>query len=341
MRWLLIWSHPLLYAQSPYDIDFLKMAQAGQAPLVRALLDAGANPETRDEAGRTALMLAASEGHYETVVALLDRGVNRNAQDENGLTALMMAERDGRDAIVELLRADQKGDRSAQPPAQNGVLFSEEAWESDLVRGQQGLQHRHYDEAEEAFSAALERARKLGEDDPLVAMSLSYLGLLYHQQGQYSRAESLYRRALTINEVALGAEHPHTAGVLNNLGAVYLQQLKYDQAEPLYQRCLKIAKKVLGPEHPDTATSLNNLAALYHRQEKYAQAEPLYERALAITEQALGPDNEDNVTSLNNLAALYRQQEKYAQAEPLYRRSLATVEKNAGTGPCRHRCQPQ
>ena len=327
---LLVCFLQFLCGQSSYNQDFLKMAKAGQTPLVKALLDAGTDVHARDENGLTALMLAAAEGHYETVMVLLDQGAEVNEKDENGTTALMMAERNGHSTIVRALKIDPQGHEFVQTSPRTGTGFSQEAWESDLVHGQQELQHGHYDDAEEAFSAALERAQKLGEDDPLVAMSLSYLGLLYLQQGKYAQAESLYQRALDIAEKVLGPEHPDTAGSLNNLGGVYLQQGKYAQAESLYQRALDIAEKVLGPEHPDTATSLNNLAALYHRQENYAQAEPLYRRALDIAEKVLGPEHLDTADSLNSLAALYRQQGEYAQAESLYQRALDINEKVLG-----------
>ena len=58
---------------------------------VRVLLAGGAAVEGRDNAGRTALMSAASHGHGEIAAALLAAGADLNAKDEEGRTALMHA----------------------------------------------------------------------------------------------------------------------------------------------------------------------------------------------------------------------------------------------------------
>ncbi len=165
---------------------------------------------------------------------------------------------------------------------------------------------------------------------PEATRLLNNAGYYLYEHAQYTEAEQLYQRALTIHERVLGAEHPNTALSLNNLAELYRSQGKYEQAEPLYQRALAIRERVLGPEHPDTAQSLNNLAALYYNQGKYKQAEPLYRRALVIHERVLGAEHPSTATSLANLAALYYNQGKYEQAEPLYRRALVIREKVLG-----------
>jgi len=135
-----------------------------------------------------------------------------------------------------------------------------------------------------------------------VATALNNLAGLYRAQGQYARAEPLYRRSLAIWEKAFGPDHSVVATGLNNLAMLHRAQGQYAEAEPLYKRSLAIREKAFGPDHPDVALSLNNLALLYHSQGKYTQAEPLYKRALAIYEKALGLDHPDVASSLNNLA---------------------------------------
>jgi ankyrin repeat protein len=64
---------------------------AGDAARVRALLAGGADPDTRDETGATALMRAAHAGDRATVSALLGAGADVNATDPRGWTALAKA----------------------------------------------------------------------------------------------------------------------------------------------------------------------------------------------------------------------------------------------------------
>lgn len=70
-----------------------------------ALLEAGADIDKKNWAGRTALMEAVDHGHGHTEIArvLIERGANTDMQDRTGTTALMMAARDGYKDIVRLL----------------------------------------------------------------------------------------------------------------------------------------------------------------------------------------------------------------------------------------------
>ncbi len=151
------------------------------------------------------------------------------------------------------------------------------------------------------------------------------------KRGQYTDAEPLIVRALSIREQHLGTEHPDTARILNCLAVLYRELGKYELVEPLLLRALSIREQHLETEHPDTAMILNCLAVLYRQQGKYEQAEPLYQRALTIHEQHLGTEHPNTASSLQNLAILYWQQGKYEQAEPLYQRALFIHEQHLGT----------
>jgi CHAT domain-containing protein/tetratricopeptide (TPR) repeat protein len=161
----------------------------------------------------------------------------------------------------------------------------------------------------------------LGERHPIYAANLYNLARLYQDQGEYGKAELLYRQALDVRKQVLGERHPLYAMSLNNLAEVYKAQGDYAQAEPLYRQTRDIYKQVLGERHPDYASSLNNLAALYQAQGEYGKAEPLFRQALAIRKQVLGERHPDYAASLDNLASLYRDQEEYAKAEPLIRQA--------------------
>jgi len=163
-----------------------------------------------------------------------------------------------------------------------------------------------------------------------VATDLNNLAVLYQDQGKYSDAELLYKKALGINQKALGPNHPSVATGLNNLALLYKDQGKYSDAELLYQRALEIKKKALGPDHPGVAASLNNLAMLYGDQGRYSDAEPLYQQALRIDQKALGPDHRRVATDQHNLALLYKQQGRYGEAEPLYQQALEITKKALG-----------
>ena len=80
----------------------------------------------------------------------------------------------------------------------------------------------------------------LGPDHPSVATSLNNLALLYYTQGDYAKAEPLYKRALSIREKALGPDHPSVATGLNNLALLYRATGRMNDAEKLAARAKKI-----------------------------------------------------------------------------------------------------
>jgi tetratricopeptide (TPR) repeat protein len=128
------------------------------------------------------------------------------------------------------------------------------------------------------------------------------LGSLYQAQGQYSLAEPLYQRTLSIWEQALGPDHPWVAYPLNGLATLSREQGQYSLAERLYQRALAIGQQQSG--HPETATTLHDLAHFYELRNQSDQALALYQQALAIREQQLGSEHPRTVETRTRYAHL-------------------------------------
>ncbi|MBI3798436.1 MAG: tetratricopeptide repeat protein, partial [Deltaproteobacteria bacterium] len=116
----------------------------------------------------------------------------------------------------------------------------------------------------------------MGPTHPGVATGLNNLAALYQAQGDYGRAELLYRRALAIDEKGLGPMHPDMATDLNNLATLYKAQGDYMRAEPLYRRALAITEKSLGPTHHYVASTKRNIGGLYLVQGQLAAAYEIF-----------------------------------------------------------------
>jgi hypothetical protein len=103
--------------------DLLNAAKKGQTAQVRALLEKGASPESKDKEGRTALMLAAQHGHADIVGLLLSKGAKADARDGEGLNAYglaLLSTSKGREKVLDLL-----------PPPMHVRLSLEAAWAPD------------------------------------------------------------------------------------------------------------------------------------------------------------------------------------------------------------------
>ena len=162
------------------------------------------------------------------------------------------------------------------------VTAQETLWKTYLDEGVKAYQTGRYAEAEKLLKLAIAEAEQFGPSDPRLATSLNNLAVLYRTQGDYAKAEPLYKRSLAIFEKALGPEHPDVATSLNNLAALYYTQGDYAKAEPLYKRSLAISEKALGPQHPSVATSLENYGLLLQATSRPAEAQKLLDRAAAI-----------------------------------------------------------
>ncbi|MBV8330189.1 MAG: tetratricopeptide repeat protein, partial [Verrucomicrobia bacterium] len=66
-----------------------------------------------------------------------------------------------------------------------------------------------------------------GPKDPETAEAINELAVLFQKNGEYTKAEPLYRQALAIQQKVLGAEHLDTAATLNALGSLYTTVHEY------------------------------------------------------------------------------------------------------------------
>ncbi len=89
-----------------FELSALMFASGrGHTEAVKALLDAGADPNLADNYRETPLMAASDKGHAEVIKALLDAGADPNLRNIDGLTALMSAAGRGYSEVVRHLMA--------------------------------------------------------------------------------------------------------------------------------------------------------------------------------------------------------------------------------------------
>ena len=122
----------LLFASTSYaDINsaLIQAARGSDVTKVKQLLKQGADVNTKDEDGRTALMEAVGSiniGCTETVRTLIDAGADVNAKNKNGSTALMWAVIFPRTEVVKAL-IDAGADVNAKNKYGETALMSAES----------------------------------------------------------------------------------------------------------------------------------------------------------------------------------------------------------------------
>ena len=88
---------------SAADKELLEASAAGDEARVLKALAHEANINARDAVNRTALYIAATNGHEGVVRLLLERGAQREAANKNGATPLFIAAQRGHEGVVRLL----------------------------------------------------------------------------------------------------------------------------------------------------------------------------------------------------------------------------------------------
>ena len=133
----------------PGRVPALVVLARGDAwALGRALLDAGANPNVADAAGRTPLHAAATAGCANAAAELLAAGAYVNARDDNGATAAMVAAGDAHDAVLSVLLAHRPV--AAEDPAR--------------VRAPRGRGRRTADKQREQVATAIREGVSMASD---------------------------------------------------------------------------------------------------------------------------------------------------------------------------------
>ena len=158
----------------------------------------------------------------------------------------------------------------------------------------------------------------------------------------YSKAESIYKRAIAIREEdartpaaprsnedylrfltqALTDARAKLADAYERLARLYFVQKRFEEAEPLYGKSIKILEAEYGVTNPPMiATSLSSLAVVYAAQDKYDLAERLFARAVKIYEQSKWLDKPEVATTFENYSLLLKKTGRQAEASVMLERA--------------------
>ncbi|MEV6159468.1 tetratricopeptide repeat protein [Nonomuraea sp. NPDC052129] len=180
------------------------------------------------------------------------------------------------------------------------LVWLTEAWSAaaELPRHEQVSKGRMLSPHVENLTWHAPVTAALGEHDWV----FSAVGDFEHQQGNYHRAESLIRHAVTIAIASQGEEHPFTLGSRNNLALALSSLGRSVEAEAEHRTVLEARRRVLGEEHPDTLISRNNLALVLLSLGRLVEAEAEHRAVLEICRRVLGEEHPDTLFSRGNLA---------------------------------------
>jgi tetratricopeptide (TPR) repeat protein len=174
-----------------------------------------------------------------------------------------------------------------------------------------------YDLALPHLQAAFDtQSRFLGADHLDALDSLNTLGVVYHRQGHYRRAEEVGLRFLEGCRRTRGPGHRETLLAMSNLAAVYLDQGRYAEAEPLLQSALEEWRRKPGANDRFTLSLQQNLARLWLARGEFARSEKLLLQTWRAYQQIGGDDHPLTLDCQHNLAMLYQADGRLAEPRP-------------------------
>ncbi|MDX2261555.1 MAG: serine/threonine-protein kinase [Gemmatimonadales bacterium] len=139
--------------------------------------------------------------------------------------------------------------------------------------------------------------------------------------GSPERAESLYRRSLTLYGQIPGIDSVELYQGMNNLANALSEQGRLEEAAELYAKVVdRLA--VLRPDG-GSAVALTNYATALATLGRYVEAEPRLREAAAIFTRTRGPEDMRVAGALQPLAGALLFQGKYAEADSVAERAIA------------------
>ena len=170
------------------------------------------------------------------------------------------------------------------------------------------------------------RRRLLGDADPWLPQSMTWLGNLAVLEGHLDEAQWLYTQALEIVEKRHGPEHPARATPLHNLAVVARRRGDLDKAADLYDQTLAIKLEHHGWMHPSVASTLTNLGNLAHKTGDLRAAVCYFARAREIFEQTTGSVSPGLAAALIGLGRMHLAFGVHVSAAYMFERALRICE---------------
>jgi tetratricopeptide (TPR) repeat protein len=183
--------------------------------------------------------------------------------------------------------------------SQQAAMPQATLWQSFEEGGQKALKAARYTEAERLFSEAVEAARSVKDKGARLGQSLINLASCYTEEGNYKKAEEMFKQAIVVLEENKGGQSINMALLLNNLASMYEKQARFNEAEQFYRRAISMGEKAVGAKQVGLALGWNNLAQLLITFGRFEEAEKVIKHSDSLF------NNDKKKNSLNYAVLLY------------------------------------
>ena len=168
-------------------------------------------------------------------------------------------------------------------------------------------QRAEYDNALDNYCKVLELQRKHCNNPLDIANTLSSIGYVRHQKGDYQGAMDVNQECLRLRREVKGDIDEDVAATLTHIALVLLKMEMHDMALEVLTEAYRIRTKLSSKENRDIAFTLYNIALIYHHQGSHERSLQFYLETARVEKAALGVAHRDLSITYYNIGQIYYQ----------------------------------
>ena len=216
--------------------------------------------------------------------------------------------------LVQAVLRDRMSEQEEHNWAERAVRAVEAAWsnvsEADIERY---LPH--------AYSCAtLITDLKINSEE--AASLLERAADVANARGWYTKAASLYRRALDAHANLRGQDDPHVVRLNMDVAHALMEQWQFPLATSLYYRAYQECVRLFGPNHPVTITCINDLALAQLKQGSVGPARKTISQVYNQLDEATGLQPAESAKANQIIGEIEQLAGNEGRAEEYYRIAL-------------------
>jgi hypothetical protein len=172
------------------------------------------------------------------------------------------------------------------------------------------------------------KARGLSAEAEEVLQTLGMVASSFAEKGDFSQAESIYKRRLQYLQETKAGKKRILEG-LKELSALYLKSNRIDELADLQEHVLSITKDLYGDSSGELIEAINSAADIFAKAKQFDKSKALLKEGVLVASRVWGESGTRTINLLSSLAELYIRQQRYADAEILFRKMLEQHQKRS------------
>ena len=195
----------------------------------------------------------------------------------------------------------------------------------------------NYDKALDLFEKRLLiHIKNYGEEDPIVANIISWIGNIWYAKRNYDKSLEYYEKSIAIYLNTIGENNLDVNwnnfiwGTYNGIGLVWKSKGDYNKALEYYEKCLVNGLKTIGENHSNIAAVYKNIASVWKLKGSFEKSLEYYDKSLKIQLKINSEINSSVADIYTEIGSMWESKGNYDKSLEYYEKSIAIYLKTTG-----------